>query len=216
MSTKRRVLPIVLGDLETNAYILAQGQEAFIIDPGQNPGPLLDTLAREDFHVSAVFLTHTHADHIAGLKILQMSHPCPVYVHPSERAWVSQPGLNLSESLGSPFAWEGDLLPLEEGPWPLVDQGWIVHTPGHSPGGVCLFLPEEGWAFTGDLLFAGSVGRTDFPGGDSALMTASLKKVLARFDANFILYPGHGPPTTMETEIATNPYLSFFRKGNPS
>ncbi len=202
------VKTFILGDLESNTYILYRNNVGYLIDCGAEPEPVLDFLEKNHLSLQAIFLTHAHVDHIQGLTDVQGKYPCEVYIHKDESSWVGSAEANLSFWAGTPYSWPGRVTTLQEGPWPLIEGGNILHTPGHSPGGVTFFLPEIHTAFTGDLLFSRSVGRTDFPGGSSSTLTSSLVRLHDILPISTRLLPGHGPETTLGEEILHNPYLS--------
>jgi glyoxylase-like metal-dependent hydrolase (beta-lactamase superfamily II) len=158
----------------------------------------------------ALILTHTHVDHIAGVREVLAAFPgLGLLVHPAEKEWLWDPMLNLSAMSGEPittpeatgYVNEGDVSALGETSWR------ILHTPGHSPGGITIYHEPSGTALVGDSLFAGSIGRTDFPGGDLATLERSIREKLYTLPDSVTVYPGHGPRTTIGRERKTNPYV---------
>lgn len=213
------------GPLAANCYVLApaEGGECVVVDPGQEAGEQVDkALAEHRLTPVAVLLTHGHFDHVWSAAEIADARGLPVYLHPEDRGLLTEPAAGvdagfaaqLSALLGpGPFSEPEDLREVADGST-LTLAGLRVdvqHTPGHTPGSVVYTVTTEDGVpvmFAGDLVFAGSIGRTDFPGGDNAAMTRSLAEaVLARPDKTQVL-PGHGPGTTVEHERATNPFLS--------
>jgi len=211
MAEKLRIKAFTLGDFLTNCYVAHTDDGAcWLIDVGMHPEPMVTYLREQGLTPDAVVLTHAHGDHIAGLWEVREHWPdVPILVHEAERGFLTDPMLNLSGMLGMPF-----LAPEATGtiePGATLSLGAfsfeVRHTPGHSPGGITLYQPEEGVALVGDALFAGSIGRTDFPtSDDAALMRAIHEQLLTLPDATRVL-PGHGPETTIGQERATNPFL---------
>ena len=185
-----------LGSLQTNCYLLSAGNgHAVIIDPGANGDRLAKYLDEKSLLLDAIFLTHCHYDHIGGLAELQHRTGAPVYMHPAEQDVAP--------------VMSGGLLTVSTAPYPaaLTAGGLeftVYHTPGHSPGSVC--LRTENLLFTGDTLFFGSCGRVDFVGGSWEKMAASLR-FLAGLEGDFSVYPGHGDSSRLSTERKYNPYL---------
>lgn len=208
---KRETLEV--GLYGVNCTILSEGGKAILVDPGAEADRLAATLARDRLAPDAILLTHAHFDHIGGLPALLERFPglpvligaadVPVLTHPLNQVPPDYPPiprpptLVTTESRASlaPFAPDGWLAGLE-----------VIDTPGHTPGGVCYYLPSERLLLSGDTLFAGSVGRTDFPGGDMATLRASLRKLAALPDDTLVI-PGHGPFTTIGAERRGNPFL---------
>jgi len=204
---------IVTGAYQENAYLVFDGAgKAAAVDPGEDAPRILAALRDAGADLSAVLLTHGHLDHIAALPALLAAAPAPVHVAAADADWcfternrlepyapVLSPPANLAEDLS-----EG----AEVRAGGLVFQ--ILATPGHSPGSVCLLLGDPSGApavlFAGDTLFAGSIGRTDFEGGDDEAMAASLRRLAALPPQTRVL-PGHGPATTIARELRVNPYL---------
>jgi len=205
----------VLGDFQTNCYIITQGEPepgkpCWAIDCGYNPGSMLDAIDEQELRVDALILTHAHADHIAGVSELRSRHPeCPILLHEAEEDWLNDPMLNLSANIGLSVTAPNATRLLHGGEaLQLQDMTWHVrHTPGHSPGGISLIHTESGTAMVGDTLFAGSVGRSDFPGSSMDTLTRSIHTQLYTLDPKTVCCPGHGPATTIEREMATNPFV---------
>jgi glyoxylase-like metal-dependent hydrolase (beta-lactamase superfamily II) len=197
-----------LGPLETNAYVLwvPASREAVVIDPGDAPAEWLAWLRAERLNVTKIINTHGHADHIAGNATLKKKYRASVWIHVADRGLLTNPAANLSLGLGrllvSPPADES----LEAGRGFTLGAATVkvIESPGHTPGSVCLLVGDA--LFSGDTLFAGTVGRTDLPGGNFRDIEKSLKKLKALSPA-LRVFPGHGPATTLAHEIATNPFM---------
>jgi glyoxylase-like metal-dependent hydrolase (beta-lactamase superfamily II) len=204
---------LVLGDFQTNCYVVRADEgsrDCVVIDPGLSPEPLHDFLAERDLNPVAVLLTHGHADHIAGLNMLRKHWPgVPAVIHAGDAPMLTNPVGNLSIVTGTPFTCEAaDVIIDEEGPIEYANLRFeILHTPGHTPGGICLYCPEEGVVFAGDALFAGSIGRTDFPGGDYEQLIEGIREKLLNLPDDTTVRTGHGPATTIGTERHGNQYL---------
>ena len=187
-----------LGAYQTNTYILWQEGcgKCLVIDPGYDADTILDTVSRLGLSVEAILLTHGHFDHVGAVKDLAADTGCRVFLHPAETTLppqITAGSLYFTDSYD-----EGDRLNLAG---MCVS---VLSTPGHTPGSVCLLVENN--LFSGDTLFAGSCGRTDFPGGSHAQMLSSLRR-LAQLEAELNVYPGHGFSTHLTREKQTNPYL---------
>ncbi len=205
---------LVLGEFENNCYIARSGDEAsdcLIIDTGLDVQPLLKFLEHGKLTPTAVILTHGHIDHIAGVEILREKYPSIlIYIHKLDAEMLTDKTRNLSIMAGSPFtAGKADRI-IDEGD--TIDEAdirlQVIHTPGHTPGGICLYSEKDNIVFAGDTLFAGSVGRTDFPGSNTTQIIDGITKKLLTLPENTIVYPGHGPETTIGREKTDNPFLS--------
>jgi hydroxyacylglutathione hydrolase len=205
---------LVLGDFENNCYIVRSSDsasECVIIDTGLDVQPLLKFLERGKLTPAALILTHGHADHIAGVEPLREKFPAiAVYIHKLDSNMLTSAAANLSVLSGlSLTAKKADVLVDEDD---IIEKAGIklrvIHTPGHTPGGICFYSEKDGIIFVGDTLFAGSVGRTDFPNGDTNQLLEGIKHKLLTLPEDTIAYPGHGPETTIGREKAENPFLS--------
>ncbi len=204
----------VLGDFQTNCYVVRPDEskkDCVLIDPGLHPYPLVQFLQQETLNPEAVIITHGHIDHIGGVEIIRESWPkAKVYIHKADAEMLTDSNENLSMLAGTIF---------QARPADVVINGLteiraagirfeILHTPGHTPGGICLHCPSDGIAFVGDTLFAGSVGRSDFPGGSHEQLLQSIQTQLLVLPETTRIYPGHGPQTTLRNEKKHNPYLT--------
>ena len=200
MSMERMTLQV--GSFEVNCSILSEDGKAWIVDPGQDAGLILDTLRKKGLEPAGILLTHGHFDHIGAIPELQEAFPgLPVYVHENDVKVLTHP-MNSCSPFYSAIPMPKNIRRYSD----LTDMPnlEVIETPGHTPGGVCLYLKPL--LLSGDTLFAGSVGRTDFPGGDMSALMASLKKLSALPDDTLVI-PGHGPHTTIGAEKAGNPFM---------
>lgn len=203
-----------LGDWMTNCYVMhkpgVRGGPCWIIDAGFSPQPMIRYIQQHDLKPEQVLLTHAHLDHIAGLDDLRTIWPdLPILIHRAEEEFLANPMLNLSAVLEEEIIAPAATGFLEQGQMLELDgiRVQVRHTPGHSPGGVSFCLLDEGLALVGDTIFAGSIGRTDFPTSDhEALMNGIRTQLLTLPDATRI-FPGHGPASTIGAERRGNPYL---------
>jgi hydroxyacylglutathione hydrolase len=203
----------ILGDFETNCYVVRAEESAgdcVVIDAGFNSRELVESLIERKWNPVAVILTHGHIDHIAGLEVLRRRFPAVrVYIHRLDAAMLANPEANLSELMqGSYHAQPADVL-VDDGD--VIEEAGlrleVLHTPGHTPGGICLYARSDGLAFVGDTLFAGSVGRTDFPGGDMDQLIRSIRSKLLTLPDDTVIYPGHAMRSTIARERRANPFL---------
>jgi glyoxylase-like metal-dependent hydrolase (beta-lactamase superfamily II) len=204
---------LILGAYQTNCYVLRNDDSAkdcLIIDPGLEAAELIEFLNEQKINPVAVVLTHGHIDHIAGVAAIRSRFPeIKVYIHHLDSEMLTDPGINLSSMSGSAFVTEAEDVSVKEKD--LIDLAGVkllvLHTPGHTPGGISLYSKEAGVAFVGDTLFADSIGRTDFPGGSMSQLLASVREKLFTLPDQTQVYPGHGPATTIAAEKAHNPFF---------
>lgn len=204
---------LILGSYQTNCYVLRQSpttKDCLLIDTGLEADGLIDFLDNHRLKPRAIILTHGHADHITGIPVLRKKNPeIKVYIHKLDAEMLTDPRHNLSELAGIEFRTKPADLLIAEGD--VIEQADIklevFHTPGHTPGGICLYSREQKVVFVGDTLFADSVGRTDFPGGNMTQLIQSIKQKLLTLPEDTAVYPGHGPITTIGREKTSNQYL---------
>lgn len=206
-----QVKQIETGIIGENCYIIYKGSDALIVDPGDETSKIKNELEMLGVTPIAVLLTHTHYDHIGALEDIRVDYDIPVYVSAKEQDWLGEPSLNLSTYsnhliVANPA--EFTLNPPE-----TVTIGAfsfeVVATPGHSPGGISFIFESDGYIFSGDALFKGSIGRTDLPGSEPDKLVPAVEDQLLTLPEDFTVYPGHGKSTTVGYEKRTNTY---FRK----
>jgi len=207
---------LVLGEYETNCYVLRASEatsDCLLIDTGLSPEPLLEFLQDNGLKPAALLLTHAHADHIAGAELLRGLYPdMKIAIHEADAAALLDPSANLAtmvgEDINSPPA---DVILADGGVVELAGlRLQVIHTPGHTPGCVCFYSSVDGILFSGDTLFAGSVGATDFPTSgpnDYSTMVSSIRTRLLKLPPETVVYPGHGPATSLANEVKYNPHL---------
>ena len=189
---------LALGAYQTNCYLVwdENSDSCVVIDPGYEPDTILDEAERLGKTVAAIFLTHGHFDHVGAVRELVAETGCPVYLHEADLTMPIQ--MTAGPLYYTHTYAEGDFLETAGLSFK------VLHTPGHTPGSVCLMC--ENALFSGDTLFWGSCGRTDFPGGSSSQMHASLKR-LANLSGDYDVYPGHADATKLSFERKMNPYM---------
>lgn len=205
-----------VGPFFKNGYVAGceRTRKAVYIDPGDEVEQLLGFIAAEKLDVTHILLTHAHVDHVSGVAEAKRALGAPIYLHNADLPFYQNAvrtgmmfGLTVEEPPPVDVFYEG------EGPIAFGDyEVRVLHTPGHCPGGVCLAIAKRGDAappalFVGDTLFAGSIGRTDLPGGDYKTLLTAITGVLFRFPDESIVYSGHGPETTIGRERQTNPFV---------
>ena len=206
---------IVLGDFETNCFCVRQNEETsdcLIIDPGMGAEVLVQMLKKNDYIPVDILLTHGHVDHIGGVETLRQHWPdVRVAIGKDDATMLTNPAENLSLMAGSMVQTRPAEVLLDSDKMYYQAAGLqfkILHTPGHSPGGICLYASDEQILFAGDTLFSGSIGRTDFPGGSHETLIEMIRQKLLILPGQTTVYTGHGPATTIENEKATNPFLT--------
>ena len=205
-----------VGPFFKNGYVVGceRTRQAVFIDPGDEVDQLLDYIRTEGLTVAHILLTHAHVDHVSGVAEARRTLGAPIYLHKDDLFLYDNAvrtgmmfGLTVEQPPPVDVFYEG------EGPISFGDYAVrVIHTPGHCPGGVCLALQKNGDAgaphlFVGDTLFAGSIGRTDLPGGNYETLLTSITGTLLKFPDESIVYSGHGPETTIGRERTTNPFV---------
>lgn len=202
---------VTVGPFRQNSWVVGDPatREAVLVDPGDEPEAIEALLARLGLEPRYVLNTHAHLDHVGAVHHFQQTRGLPFHLHPGDREWLENLPL------------QGRMFGLPTSPVPRVDR-WIadgetfpiggrtievIHTPGHTPGSCCLFLRDDRVLLTGDTLFAGSVGRTDFPGGSWAQLERSIRERLFPLGDDVTFFPGHGPASTLGEERRTNPFV---------
>lgn len=197
-----------LGPFATNTYVVGHGTRCWIVDPSFGPAPVIAYVRDKQLTVDAIVLTHAHVDHIAGIADVQKAlGPVPVWIHEAEATWLGDPERNLSVAFGMPVSLPDASRLLRDGDELAVgEQTWrVLHVPGHSPGSIA--LASAGVVIGGDALFAGSIGRTDFPGSSFDTLETSIRRKLYTLPDATMVHPGHGPATTIGREKQSNPYV---------
>jgi glyoxylase-like metal-dependent hydrolase (beta-lactamase superfamily II) len=214
-----RILNYVLGPLNTNAYVIydVSTLEALVIDPATDEIlPKISDLISSGLKVVGIIATHGHADHVCGVKGLRelvgcrfMLHELDVEVLKESVEWALEWGIDISFNDVRPdiLLKGGEVLRLGSA------EIQIIHTPGHTPGSITIYIPSSKVLFTGDTLFKESVGRTDLPGGSWDKLVNSLRMLITRFERDVVVYPGHGPSSTIGYEVDNNLYVRRVLRG---
>jgi hydroxyacylglutathione hydrolase len=211
------IVPVVDPMFGENAYVVFEkpGGSCWIIDPSFEPQPrqIAEIVAENSLQPAAILITHCHGDHIVGIDAVKQRWPrISLYVPSLEIGWLTDAHKNLSAGFGMALriaapvdhALEpGESLPLDSLTWRVLDAS------GHTPGSLAYYCPAGKALITGDALFAGSVGRTDFPGSNYEQLLRNIRSNLLSLPDDVTIYPGHGPPTTVGREQATNPFLQM-------
>ncbi len=205
------ILQLPLGPLQTNCYLLActETMEAAVIDPSWDGRQVAALAAERGLTITHILLTHSHFDHVGGLAELKKAVDAPIYIHPDAvqmLAHATESAARFNITLPNPppadeMLAEGDVITVGQ------LQLEVLFTPGHAPGHVCFYLREHHVLLDGDVLFQGSIGRTDLPDGNYPLLMKSIKEKLLPLPNETAVLSGHGPTTTLGQEKQTNPFL---------
>jgi hydroxyacylglutathione hydrolase len=203
-----RIHTLVVGQLQTNCYILQSQAEAMIVDPGDEPERILRFIKDINATPTRIVATHTHFDHVLGVDGVRKATKTPFLIHPDDLPMLQSMQSRVRQFMGfevppppkvDGYLKDGDSLKLGD------ETIRVLHTPGHSPGSISLH--GKGYVLTGDALFNQSIGRTDLPGGDLNTLIHSIRERLFKLDDNTTVYPGHGPETTIGDEKLANPFV---------
>ena len=206
------ILAFPLGPLETNCYLAMAGAAALAVDPGGNPGVVLERIEQRGLTLEAIFLTHLHCDHLYGVAALARATGAKVWAG-AEDAMLMETELGRGGLMGLPMVDGFDWAPVAPGEATFAGESCrVLATPGHSPGSRSLYFPEAGAVFVGDLLFYRSIGRTDFAGGDYEALLNSVRESIFTLPPDTVVYSGHGPATTVGGEMRHNPFFSEFAR----
>ncbi len=211
MSTDLIVEYLTVGAFQENSYIVgcAASGTGVLVDPGGEVPALMRLAAEKELRIEAIWLTHAHLDHVLGVHEATAATDAPVVLHPDDkRLYEAAPEQGAAfgfpiEPLPDPGAWfaAGERRRLGE------HDVEVLHVPGHSPGHVAFWFPASRLVVAGDVLFAGSIGRTDLPGGSYEILMRTIREVMLPLGDDVRVYPGHGPSTTIEIERTSNPFL---------
>jgi hydroxyacylglutathione hydrolase len=210
VNQRMKVERFLTGIISTNCYLAIneETKQAVVVDPAASPPSLMNHIKEEGLKIEAILLTHGHFDHTMGLDGFLKEYDVPVYVHEGDREMMTDPRLNLSSSYTSGYTFaDAQYIQGEE---TLHFAGYdfeVFHTPGHTPGCCCYYVRSEGVLFSGDTLFAGSVGRSDFPGSSASELIRAIRDKLLPLPDDTHVYPGHMGETVIGHERVNNPFL---------
>lgn len=197
----------VTGVFTTNTYfyIDSHSKAGFLIDPGAQAGLIYDTIVRNGWKIEKILLTHGHFDHMGAAELLRKKLVAPIYIYPGDARYLTDPMLNLSGNSGNPITvphyeelYDGEIIRLKENSGFYLK---VIHTPGHTPGSVTFYSPEEQAAFVGDLFYQHAPGLTNFPGGNRSLLEQSIINKIFTLPSQTLLLSGHSSPITVEEEM---------------
>ena len=208
-----KVHTLVVGRLQTNCYILQSDSTALVVDPGDEPERILRFLTDISVKPGGIIATHTHFDHVLGVDSIRDKFKIPFLIHHDDLSMLESMQSRVRQIMGfsvppppkvDRFLKDGESIAFGE------DRVKVIHTPGHSPGSIS--LAGQGFVLTGDALFNQSIGRTDLPGGDLDTLVRSITERLFTLDEGTIVYPGHGPETSIGDEKLANPFVGRVSK----
>lgn len=208
-----KIMYMVLGPFMTNTYILYNEgtMEGLVVDPSFSPEHYIKAISEKKIHLRSIFLTHGHVDHMAGMNELRKAFPAAkMYMDKRDQPFLRDPEKNLSYMFPVPTLVDDADVWVKDGD-EIETCGYtfqVIDTAGHTPGGISFYMKKEGLVFTGDSLFQGSIGRTDFPGGSLKELTGTIKKNLFSLPDSTVVLSGHGEQTTIGQEKKTNPFLT--------
>lgn len=190
-----------LGDMMTNCYLVSKDEYVLIIDPGDEPERVMETIRQRNQKPVAILLTHGHFDHTGAVERLRKEYGILVYAHEQEKQVLENPGYSLTQMTGDPYTISADYYMTDGETMNISGMEFqVIHTPGHTPGGCCFYFKAEKMLFSGDTLFCQSRGRTDFPGGSESALIRSIKEKLCILEEDTVVFPGHEEETTIGYE----------------
>ncbi len=206
-----KIYGIRVSVFSTNCYLVKNEEtgEGFLVDPGDYAEKIIEVIKEKEVKLTAIYLTHGHLDHFMAVDRIKEEFDVPVYCHEAELAVLADPVQNLTSRFMRNGCVFTDAVGLKDGA-EFVAAGLIVrliHTPGHTPGGCCYYLPENGILFSGDTLFYHSIGNTEFPGGSMGTLARSIREKLYTLPEETAVYSGHGETTDIGTEKEENPFV---------
>ncbi|EOS73653.1 hypothetical protein C817_05036 [Dorea sp. 5-2] len=205
-----KVERFLTGIISTNCYLAIneETKQTVVIDPASSSPSLMNHIEAEGLKVEAILLTHGHFDHIMGIDGFLKKYDVPVYVHEDDKEMMNDPQLNQSSTYTAGYTFSGAECIRDGQVLHLAGNDFeVFHTPGHTPGCCCFYVREEGVLFSGDTLFANSVGRTDFPGSSTSALIRSIREKLLPLPDETRVYPGHMGETAIGYEREHNPYI---------
>ncbi len=211
MTNELEIRFLTVGAFSENSYIVGcrSTGTGVLIDPGGEVPSLIEAAADMGVTIEAVWLTHAHLDHVLGLQEAVAATSAPIMLHPDDRMLY-----DAAPEQGRAFGFPVDPLPEPDGSLTAGEtlrlgahEAQVLHVPGHSPGHVAFWFPASRAVISGDVLFAGSIGRTDLPGGSYETLMRTIREVLLPLGDDVRVFPGHGPPTTIEAERTSNPFV---------
>ena len=209
-SWKMDISVLTVGPIQTNCYVVHQegNSQCVVIDPGEEAAKIADFLKRKGLECKGILLTHGHFDHIMAVQAVKAEYQIPVYACRQEEEMLREPSVNMTDRMHKPCSVRPDVfledLQVFEAAGFSIQ---MLHTPGHTKGSCCYYLKDERVLFSGDTLFCGSVGRTDFPGGSTAEIVRSLHKLVDSLPEETEVFPGHDASTTIGYEKRYNPFV---------
>ncbi len=202
------IVQLQVGEIGTNCYLIFREKKAVCIDPGDEVERIISTLKKNNVQLEAILLTHGHFDHCLAANILREKTNAKIYACKDEEGLLLDANLNLSKRFGVPFSIKADVFveDMEKIAFDEIDIR-VIYTPGHTGGGCSYYVEADAVVFSGDTLFLGSIGRTDFPSGDATKLIQSIKDKLLILPGETKVYPGHGEQTSIQREKEYNMYL---------
>lgn len=201
---------IVVGSYAANCYLVADEatKEAIVIDPGAEPERIYQKISENAYKVVAIVLTHGHGDHIGAAKAIREKTSAPIWIHHDDAVMLEDAAKNLTSTMGKSISFTADKTIGHREMYAVGSHKYkVIHTPGHTRGGICLFFEKENVLFTGDTLFYGSIGRSDLDGGNHKQLIQSIVTELMPLGEEVSVYPGHGASTRIGFERKKNPFI---------